>query len=78
MAIQTILAMPSKGTMNISTLATDSVSAESRIQGRALPARALVRSISWPTMRLDATISTVEISCRVVRKPRSSFRTSVK
>ena len=36
----------SNGTINISTLATERVSAESRIHGRALPARALVCSIS--------------------------------
>ena len=46
MAIQTIFAVPSKGTMNISTLDTERVSALSRIHGRALPASALVRSMS--------------------------------
>ena len=64
--------------MNISTLATDNVSAESSIHGRALPASARVRSISWPTTRFAATISSVESSCSVVRKERSSFSTSVK
>ena len=46
--------------MNISTLATDNVSAESSIHGRALPASARVRSISWPTTRFAATISSVD------------------
>ena len=79
MAIQTIRAVRSaNGTMNINTLATESVSAESRIQGRALPARVRVRSISWPTTRLAATIKIVERSCRVVKKPRSSFSTLVR
>lgn len=35
---------------------------ERSIQGLALPARVLVRSISWPTNRLPATMSMVEIS----------------
>ncbi len=41
MAIQTILAMPSNGTINISTLATERVSAESRIHGRAFAGQSL-------------------------------------
>ena len=78
MATHTYFAVPSKGTMNISTLATDRVRAESKIQGRALPARVLVRSMSWPTTRLAATMNTVDTSCSVVRKARSSLSTSVK
>ena len=74
MAIQTYRAVPSKGTTNISTLATDNVSADSRIQGRAFPARERVRSMSCPTMRLAATISAVETSCSTDRKP--AFRPS--
>lgn len=78
MATHTIRAVPSKGMMNMSTLATDRVSADRRIQGRALPARQRVRSMSWPTTRLAATMRMVEKSWRVVRKVRSSFSTSVK
>ena len=78
MAIHTIFAAPSKGTMNISTLDTLRVRADSRTQGRALPARARVRSISWPTMRLAATISRVDTSWRTDRNPVSSRSTSVR
>ena len=79
MAIHTIFAVGLwKGTMNMSTLAALSVSADSSTQGRALPARAFVRSISWPTTRLAATIRMVENSCNPVRKLKSSLSTSVK
>ena len=79
MAIHTIFAAAFwNGTMNISTLAMLRVRAESNTQGRALPARARVRSMSWPTTRFAATIKMVENSWRAVRKPRSSLSTSVK
>ena len=78
MAIQTIRATPVKGTMNMSTEATDIVRALSNTQGLALPARQRVRSMSCPTIRLAATMSMVENSWSAVRKLRSSFRTSVK
>ena len=70
--------MPSNGTKNMRTVDTASVRAESRIHGRALPARQCVRSMSWPTMRLAITIRTVETSCSAVRNERSRRRTSVK
>jgi len=78
MATQTSFAAPSKGTMNIRTLAADRVSAESRIQGLAFPAKVFVRSINCPTIRFAATIRMVENNCRVVRNVRSRRRTSVK
>ena len=64
--------------MNMSTLDTLRVRADRSTQGRALPARAFVRSISWPTMRLAATMSRVDTSWRADRKPVSSRSTSVK
>ena len=78
-AIHTIrAAWLSNGTMNMRTLATDRVRADSRIQGRAFPAGVLVRSMSCPTMRLAATMRMVESSWRAVRNPRSSFNTLVR
>ena len=78
MATHTIFAVPSKGTINISTLDTLRVRADSSTQGRALPARAFVRSMSWPTMRLAATMSRVDTNCSADRKAVSSRSTSVK
>ena len=62
MAIHTIFITPSKGTINISTDATDRVSADNRIHGLALPASTLVLSISCPTTRLAITIRIVDAS----------------
>ena len=78
MAIQTILAVPSKGTMNMSTLATDSVRADSSTQGLALPAMQRVRSMSWPTIRLAATMRRVDTTWSTERKASSRASTSVK
>ena len=72
MAIHTILATPSNGTKNMKTVETEKVRADSKTQGRALPARQCVRSMSWPTTRLAMTIKIVEKSCRAVKNDRSS------
>ena len=64
--------------MNMSTLAEEKVNTESSSHGLALPAVARVRSISCPTKRFAATMSTVDTSCNRLRNRRSSRSTSVK
>lgn len=63
MAIHTILATgSSNGTTNMSTQAMERVSADSKIQGRALPTSVWVRSMSCPTTKLAMTMRMVERS----------------
>ena len=54
--------------MNIRILATATVTADSNIYGRALPALDLVRSIICPASMLPATMSMAESMGKMVRK----------